>query len=303
MKITCPINSQKEIPALAKAGADEFYFGFLSNKWKKRYSLIASPNRRYFPESNFKNTTDVKEAIEAAHSLKKHIFFAANSPYYSEKQLNAVLKDINKVEKYGADALIVSDLSLLLTLNRLNKNMELILSTGGTVFNSETADFYKNLGIKRIVLPRHLKIDEINEITKKSKGLEFESFMCYDLCRNVDGFCTFHHGTEEVLGVDQICHLYNKYELIEDLPEAQKRIINNRIKNLELNSFCAACKINELKKAGINYIKIVGRRFPTEKKIEAIKLIKNSLNKNPDEIKELFQEIYGIRCPKNCNFY
>lgn len=312
MNITCPINKNDDIKKLIKAGAKEFYAGIVDKKWRKRYGLIASGNRRYFKESNFNDVKELKKFAGIAKRNNARIFFVINSHYYLDEQYKEIIKQIKDALDMGIDSFIVADLGLLLKIKELKskdnafKKIRICISTGGTTFNSETVKFYKEFGAERIILPRHLRKDEIENIVKKCRKLnmEFETFMLYDFCKNVDGFCTSHHGMEDLLGLEHLCTQVNLYRLLNrDVKNDLKRIINNRFKCIDINMFCGACFLPEFKKIGVTAVKIAGRRFSTDVKEKAVEFVKKAMKlKDKEEIKELYEEYYG-KCPDVCNCY
>lgn len=198
MKIIAPVNSPKEVEEIVKAGADEIYCGVLSQGWATRYTNVASPNRREWGTANLNGFEELKEVVDVAHKHHAHVFLTLNA-LYTEKQYPLIYEQIEEARKSNVDALIVADMGLLLTLKKEAIDLEIHISTGGTTFNSETAKFYEELGGSRIVLPRHLQIQEMKEIVKSSSSLKFEAFILNSGCKNIDGFCTFQHGVNEVL--------------------------------------------------------------------------------------------------------
>jgi len=195
MNILSPLTRIEETKPLIDAGADEFYCGVFSKEWEKRFTNLTGPNRFETKFANFRNFDDLKKAIEIADSNNVPVFLAMNM-LYSENLYPLVLKEIDKGIKAGIKAIIIADFTLLLKLQKRNSNIDIHISTGGTAFNSETIKFYKELGASRIVLPRHLTIEEIKNITKKTK-IELETFILNGKCMNIDGFCTFHHHINE----------------------------------------------------------------------------------------------------------
>ncbi|MFC1690584.1 peptidase U32 family protein [Nanoarchaeota archaeon] len=312
MKITTPIKSVEEIAPLAKAGADEFYCGALTSWWKKKYGYLASPNRRYFEQSQVKSFKEIEVISEECRKKKKILYYTLNSPYYTKEQLKELEKEIRKLAEYKVNGIIISDLSLLLWLNKKeNKDLlntfKICISTCASVYNSESAKFYSGLGAKKIVLPRHIKIEEIEPIVQKNKNNEFECFVANDLCRNEDGFCGYQHGTEDILGVDHICNLYNQFEVI-GASKDKARIINQRLRNLPLGFFFAVKDIPKLKNAGVSHLKISGRRFPTKEKAKVVSLVKeltkiSSKKDYQEKAEELFENSFGFSLPKNSSFY
>jgi len=198
VKILAPVNNSKEVEKIIDAGADEIYCGVLPHNWKEKFTNIASSNRREWQAANLPNFCQLQEVVDIAHSNNIPVYLALNA-LYTKKQYPLVFEQVEKSKKIKVDALIVADLGLLLSLKREKIDLNIHISTGGTTFNSETAKFYEELGASRIVLPRHLNIKEIEQIVKSCPSLEFEVFILNSGCKNIDGFCTFQHGVNEIL--------------------------------------------------------------------------------------------------------
>jgi putative protease len=76
------------------------------------------------------------------------------------------------------------------------------MSTGATIFNHRSAKFYHDLGATRVVIPRHNNLQEIAAMAKSIDFMEKECFIFNSGCKNIDGFCTYHHGVNEILHKD-----------------------------------------------------------------------------------------------------
>ncbi|MFH1641575.1 MAG: U32 family peptidase [Nanoarchaeota archaeon] len=199
MKIASGLTKLSEVSKLIECGADELYCGMILDKWSKNYTNIACTNKRESLSHNFSNIQQFKEAIELAHSFNVPVSLTLNSPFYSPKQYILLMKDIEKAIKAGIDSFIVSDIALINYLKEKGVNTALSASSLGTTFNSETAKLYADFGIKRIILPRHLTIEEIKSIVDKNPSIEFECFILNCKCSHTEGYCTFQHGFNEVL--------------------------------------------------------------------------------------------------------
>lgn len=197
MKILAPVNKPREVEPLIAAGAQELYCGVLSSSWKKKYTNVASPNRREWKASNLNSYQELKEVVTLAHSQDVPVILTLNA-FYTRPQYPALEEQLEEGLKTGVDALIVADLGLILFIKERGIKIPLHISTGGTAFNSRTIRFYQELGASRIILPRHFSVPEIVEIVQRAKGIEMESFILNRGCKNIDGFCTFQHGVNEV---------------------------------------------------------------------------------------------------------
>lgn len=281
MNITAPVNNINEVQELIDSGANELYLGYLSGRWVKKYSILASQNRRYFKESSFNRIKDVKTVCKIAHTYNIPVFLTMNSPFYTKSQYSEVISDINKLRKF-VDAVIVADIPLIL---KIRDRCKVILSTVAASLNSRSAQFYEKLGVSRIILPRHLTFDEIKTIRKKTRT-QLEVFIMFDWCKNIDGLCTFQHGLEPR---QHGCMYLNEYR-------SGKIRIDNRIKNLRFTNFCAGCLLDKFAHIGINAAKIAGRRLPTQIKVKALNFLKDPSPNN-------YFTTFSKRCPVICNAY
>lgn len=198
MKILAPVNDPNEVKKIIQEGADELYCGVLSDDWQKKYTNIASPNRREWKTANLPGFNELKEVVDIAHGCHVPVYLTLNT-FYSKKQYPFLLEQVEAAKEIGLDALIIADMGLLLTLKKEKTGMDIHIGTGGTTFNSETVKFYEDFGVSRIVLPRHLQVREIEEIVKDNPSMQFEVFILNSGCKNIDGFCTFQHGISEFL--------------------------------------------------------------------------------------------------------
>ena len=235
MKILAPVNNPKEAEKIIRAGADEIYCGVLPHNWTGKYTNIASSNRREWKAANLNDFQELREVVDIAHSNNTPAYLTLNA-LYTQKQYPLVFEQIEQSQKAKVDALIVADLGLLLSLKRKKPELDIHISTGGTTFNSQTAKFYEELGASRIVLPRHLKIDEIREIVSSCPSLKFETFILNSGCKNIDVFCTFQHGVNEILH-GQLWNLPKKLNIDRHLLNLIRRLPKKLTQGLRAGIF------------------------------------------------------------------
>ncbi len=197
MDILCPVNKPEEVEAVIDAGATELYCGVMPTEWRKAYTNMASPNRREWDSSNLQGFDQLRGVVEAAHDRGVPVYITLNA-LYTEPQYEEMRRQVEEIVRCGVDAAIVADLGMILSLREWAPDLELHISTGGTTFNSQTVAFYNSLGAKRIVLPRHHAVSEMVAIAQRNPDTRFEAFILNRGCKNIDGFCTFHHGVNEV---------------------------------------------------------------------------------------------------------
>jgi len=302
LKITTPFRQKKEVIPLVEAGADELYCGYLSPEWKKRYTSLEF--ERKGGGSNFTDLTELRQAVDLAHKRKIPVYLALNG-LYVKNQYPLLLKIVSQLNGIDLDGYIVADIGLLLTLAKQGFKKEIHISTGGTVFNSEAARFYKGLGASRIVLDRQVALDSIKALTFENPDIDFEVFILNTLCVYIDGFCTFLHtyGRErlEDISVKQwrkddkvrmitsydpqgggdACCL--KYSVRAYDSRLNKRIDTDKIrpafyKQLIDDCECGACAIYDIEKTKVKNIKIVGRQYSCDKRLQDTKFIRSVLD-------------------------
>ncbi len=317
MKLLSPVDRIEEVEKIIEAGADELYCGLLTEEWHNKY-IAGAISRRPGGGANFTTFEGLEGCVALAHSYDIPVFLTLNEHYYTPVQYPFILDYVDRVVDIGIDGMMVADLALLLTLQQMNihTKIKIIISTGGTTFNSETVRFYQELGASRIILPRHLNLAEIGEIRAEVSDIELEAFILNSRCPNVDGFCTFQHG----LADKSILPLYQNACLLPyDVSVAiDGDIDENRISWKRQHIWqmvhvddhpCGACALYELNEMNITSVKIVGRGNATERKIADVQYLRALLDflqgQKPtrEEFREVAQELYLKTYGRPCRVY
>lgn len=320
MKLLSPVDKVEEVEPLINAGANELYCGLLTEDWHNQY-IAGSINRRPGSGANFTTWGQLEECVSIAHSYTVPVFLTLNEHYYIEKQYPYIRDFIQRAENIGVDVIIIADLAVLLLLRQMKARVKIVISTGGTAFNSETVKFYQDLGASRIILPRHLTIGEICQIAGNVKGIELETFIFNSRCPNVDGFCTFHHGLADK-SIDLLyrnaCMLpYDVSVAVEDGNEDMPAYVSlkrQRIWELvHVDDFpCGACALWDFKQLGVKSVKIVGRGNQTSRKLADVRFLKSLLDllsQGPakqefyDVARRRYQETYKRPCREYMCYY
>ena len=129
----------------------------------------------------------LKEAIDLAHSLGKKFYVTFNI-FAHNYNLEKIEEDIKKIAAFGPDAIIASDPGII-NFVRENSDIPIHLSTQANTTNWQSVKFWKDLGVKRIVLARELTIEEITEIHDKVPDIELEVFVDGAMCISYSGRC------------------------------------------------------------------------------------------------------------------
>ncbi|MBN1117531.1 MAG: U32 family peptidase [Bacteroidales bacterium] len=202
MKIIVGISNVKDkqlIEEYVKAGADEFFIGYVPPVWYEKYGWEVSCNRRQTPGAQYQNREDVKNVVEWIHEKGKKAFLTLNEHEYTAEQLNDVLKLLESIIDVPFDAYIVANLAVVQFLRKNGIDTTLNVSIGLGCNNFSAIEFiydnFENIG--RVVLPRKLRIEEIETIANQAskRNIPLEAFGISSPCTFNDDYCfTWHSG-------------------------------------------------------------------------------------------------------------
>ena len=118
------------------------------------------------------------------------IYIAFNS-IIKESEIEKVSNILNKLCKFvDFDALIIQDPAMIDLAREAGFNKEFHLSTLGNCTFPSGLKTSKELGFKRVVLPREFTIDEIKDMAQKTPdNMELEVFIHGALCYCISGRC------------------------------------------------------------------------------------------------------------------
>ncbi|MEI8123584.1 MAG: U32 family peptidase, partial [bacterium] len=128
---------------------------------------------------------DLPKITKIAHQNNVKAYLAINIIIY-EEEVKKVTDILKKVKNAGVDAIICWDFAIIQIAKELG--IEVHISTQASIANSKTAEFYRKLGAKRVVLARECSIKQIKEIKKNTK-VEIEIFIHGAMCVSISGRC------------------------------------------------------------------------------------------------------------------
>lgn len=207
---------------------------------------------------------EMSEGVKFAHERGKQVFVTMNIIPRNDEflQIEAYLLDLQEI---GVDAVIVSDPGVFSMVQQIVPDMEIHISTQASTTNSDAANFWYNLGAKRIVTARELSFKEIKEISDNSpKDMDIESFIHGAMCMSYSGKCVISNYTT---GRDanrgscaQSCRW--KYTLVEEKnPREYEPVVEGVDPEFFFNSkdLCMIEYIPQIFESGITSLKIEGR--------------------------------------------
>lgn len=177
-ELVCPAGTPAALRAAVDAGADTVYCGFRNET-----------NARNFPGLNF-NDREMAESIRYTHDGGAGLFVAINT-YPQAGRTSLWREAVDKAADMGANAVIIADLGLVEYTARKHPKMRIHLSVQASASASESILFYaREYGVKRVVLPRVMTVDEIAAInTVIAPTVETEAFIFGGLCVMAEGRC------------------------------------------------------------------------------------------------------------------
>lgn len=322
MKILSPVSGVDEVEMLVGAGASELYCGIQPDEWTTAYSGVVWMNRRSPAGANLSSFDDLAALAGRARAHGVPVFLALNAPVYVERQL-PFLADLSRraLDECGIDALIVSDLSLLLTLAEAGLAARVHVSSVASTLNTEAVRFFAGLGVGRVILPRALSLAEIERIAGEAAGeVPLEAFVLNDGCAFEEGLChTLHHHRVGAFCVD-MAGWAGEVERADGRPlgEAERAAIEAHFASYRewiwhLNACgstvssggvplgaCGVCAVPTLARAGIASVKIAGRQSSPLRKLLGVRLVRGALARveagaSPGEVAEWAIAARGTR--------
>ena len=158
VELLSPAGDLERLKVTLLYGADAVYIG------GQEYSLRANA-------TNF-SIEEIKEGCSFAHKLGKKVYLTLNIVMHNE-DLEGLEEYIKEVVDAGIDAFIVSDPCIISHIVENYPQVETHLSTQNSTSNYEAVKYFKNEGVKRVVLARELNKNEIKEI----KCIKFFNFL------------------------------------------------------------------------------------------------------------------------------
>ena len=173
-ELLCPAGSPEKLRYALAFGADAVYAGI------PKFSLRAKENPY--------NTNSLKEDIEYCHQVGKKIYVTANILPQNRK-LQSFKNSIATIAEARPDGIIMSDPGMIQYVQREFPELPIHLSVQTNTINWMSVAFWRDYGVKRIILSRELSLNELQEIHKEVPDIELESFVHGSICIAYSGRC------------------------------------------------------------------------------------------------------------------
>ena len=129
---------------------------------------------------------ELKEGAKFVHEHGKKIYVTANIVLHN-KEIKLVENYLKELDSIGIDAVIVSDPAIV-DIALTKTNLEVHLSTQQSTLNIEACKYWKEKGVKRIVLARETPKEEIKNIID-NVDIDIECFIHGAMCAGYSGRC------------------------------------------------------------------------------------------------------------------
>lgn len=324
MKIVAGLGSIDEYETFVKAGADEFFCGYVPFSWAEKYGVIHPLNRRevLFYNVQIGSMSELQILKKMVDYYGKPVKLTFNSIYYTGEQYPVIAEIITQCMAAGFENFIIADPALMLYLRQQKINCGIHLSGETAEVNRGMLEQMLPFGIRRVIFHRKNSLEDMQSCIKEADFLhEYEAFILNELCHFSGAFCNSLH-------CDELTHLCRvPYELgnlhkKEETDAAQKdvaetdRIQGKEGKGLPLDedgyltgsTGCGLCALYRMKQVGITHLKLVGRGNYTdfmEKDIRQLRKALDILEKSDNELqyqRKMKASLFPDGCSQNCYY-
>ncbi len=324
MKIVAGLGSIDEYETFVKAGADEFFCGYVPFSWAEKYGVIHPLNRRevLFYNVQIGSMSELQILKKMVDYYGKPVELTFNSIYYTGEQYPVIAEIITQCMAAGFENFIIADPALMLYLRQQKINCGIHLSGETAEVNRGMLEQMLPFGIRRVIFHRKNSLEDMQSCIKEADfPHEYEAFILNELCHFSGAFCNSLH-------CDELTHLCRvPYELgnlhkKEETDAAQKdvaetdRIQGKEGKGLPLDedgyltgsTGCGLCALYRMKQVGITHLKLVGRGNYTdfmEKDIRQLRKALDILENSDSEAqyqKKMKASLFPDGCSQNCYY-
>lgn len=324
MKIVAGLGSIDEYETFVKAGADEFFCGYVPFSWAEKYGVIHPLNRRevLFYNVQIGSMSELQILKKMVDYYGKPVTLTFNSLYYTGEQYPVIAEIITQCMAAGFENFIIADPALMLYLRQQKINCGIHLSGETAEVNRGMLEQMLPFGIRRVIFHRKNSLEDMQSCIKEADfPHEYEAFILNELCHFSGAFCNSLH-------CDELTHLCRvPYELgnlhkKEETDAAQKdvaetdRIQEKEGKGLPLDedgyltgsTGCGFCALYRMKQVGITHLKLVGRGNYTdfmEKDIRQLRKALDILENSDSEAqyqKKMKASLFPDGCSQNCYY-
>ena len=290
LKILAPISQPDEVAMVLDAGATEIYGGVLPRAWTQRFSHAVWMSRRG-PSANLDDFAALSQTVQTARDRGAGFHLALNASHWTLQQIDMVADLAEQsVKRLGVEAVIAADICLMTELGK--RGVPFVASTVAVAHNADAFAMFADLGAVRGVLPRHMKLAEIERIATALPNLELEAFVLFDNCAYEEGLCRTQHDVGDTGAFCQTPWQYGPHRVDgAAMATAERADWDKALDGFREwlrwadacghpltddkmpNGACGLCAIHDLRDAGVGVVKLAGREAGSYRKLRGVQLV------------------------------
>lgn len=249
-EVLAPAGSLRSLKTAIDFGADAVYCG------GKEFGMRSAPKNL--------SMDDLKVGAAYAHERGARVYVTCNVlPHNSE--VEDIKTYIAHLAATGIDALIITDIGVLMAAHSIAPQLELHVSTQAGVTNYLAANALYELGARRVVLARELDLQAIRDIRANiPEDMDIETFVHGSMCMAFSGRClisNYMNGRDANHGeCSQPCRW--KYSVVEQKRPGQFFPVEENDEGTFLfnsQDMCMLEHVDDMIDAGASSLKIEGR--------------------------------------------
>ncbi|MDP3989928.1 MAG: DUF3656 domain-containing protein [archaeon] len=233
--LLAPVGDFESLVAAIHNGADAVYLG------PKLFNA-----RRL--AGNF-TIDQLKKVIQYAHLYQVKVYLTLNT-LIKNNEIGAFLNQVSIAQQFGADAIILQDLTFAPLIKKHFPNLEIHASTQATIMNSSSIKYWQKY-VDQFVLTRELTKKEVRTIFDKTKA-KLEIFVHGHLCSSYSGQCLISSLIGKRSGNRGMC------------ASSCRKQYNGENYLLSAKDLCMIGNIKDIVDSGATTVKIEGRMKPAE---------------------------------------
>ena len=176
-EVLSPAGNLRGLKTAVDYGADAVYCG------GKAFGMRSAPKNL--------SLEDFEEGSRYAHERGARVYVTCNV-LPRNNEIEAMHEYVGQLKDTGVDALIVSDIGVMMMARQVAPNLELHVSTQAGVTNYQAANAFYELGARRVVLAREMDLQAVRDIRANiPDDLDIECFVHGAMCMAFSGRCLF----------------------------------------------------------------------------------------------------------------
>lgn len=172
MQIIAPASTLQEVELLLISGVSLLLIDCLEERPFRGAQTIGTGMRQ--GKRPITTQEEVRRIAECAHKYDAKVYLCADAEACSAKDIQAVIDMIRAAcDAMEIDGLMTGNPCLVVGLREEKVPSDVMVGPEELVLNRQAVLFWQELGVKRIVLPSYLTIDDVEVLVRDTEGIDF----------------------------------------------------------------------------------------------------------------------------------